>query len=101
MRQLVKYYPHNDEGRTFVVGDLHGCFNQLMNLLQRVNFDKEKDILYGVGDLGDRGPQPKECFGLLNESWFRAVSGNHEEIFIDSCDPRLAFNWDNWVYHGG
>jgi len=98
---VIKYYPHNDKGRTFVAGDLHGCYHQLETLLDRVNFDKEKDILYLPGDLGDRGPQSEKCFGLLDEDWVRSTAGNHEEIFIDSCDPRIAFNWDNWIIHGG
>lgn len=101
MSPTILYYPHNDKGRTFVAGDLHGCYHQLETLLDRVKFDKENDILYLPGDLGDRGPESEKCFGLLDEDWVRVTAGNHEEIFIDSCDPRIAFNWENWRIHGG
>ena len=42
---------------TYVVGDLHGQFDALQALLQRLAFDHEKDRLWLVGDLVNRGPK--------------------------------------------
>ena len=70
--------------RTIVIGDVHGCFNELAALLQKVKWNEKKDKLVFVGDLVDKGPDP---FGVLNwafQIWKRSgnlicVKGNHEE----------------------
>lgn len=49
----------------YVVGDLHGCYDLLMAELEKVEFNKETDLLISVGDLIDRGKQNLECLQLL------------------------------------
>lgn len=72
-------------GRTFVVGDIHGEFELLEKELTKVDFDLEEgDKLFSVGDLVDRGPQSHLAIDYLNESWFFAVRGNHEQMVIDA-----------------
>lgn len=80
---VVKRLPWNTSGRDFVVGDLHGCFSDLMELLRKVSFDGRVDRLLSVGDLADRGPDSWGCLSLLLEPWFFAVIGNHEDMLID------------------
>ncbi len=41
----------------WVVGDLHGCYTNLMNKLDTIGFDNKKDLLISVGDLVDRGAE--------------------------------------------
>lgn len=72
----------NKCGRDFIVGDLHGHYSLLMHKLKLLNFDFEKDRLFSVGDLIDRGPEQLQCLSLLKESWFYAVMGNHEYMFL-------------------
>lgn len=43
--------------RTLILGDIHGCYDELECLLSKVAYDKTKDKLYCVGDLVDRGPK--------------------------------------------
>ncbi|TCL02755.1 metallophosphoesterase [Sodalis ligni] len=84
--------------RIFIVGDLHGCFDLLLEKLERQGFDTEQDLLVSVGDLIDRGRQNLECLSLLREKWFCAVRGNHEQMAMDSLadnDPGL------WLANGG
>jgi len=76
-------YPKNEKGRDFVCGDLHGAYDRLMEFMAHVGFDKEKDRLFSVGDLVDRGPDSVKCLKLLDEPWFFAVRGNHEELMND------------------
>lgn len=83
----------------WAVGDIHGCFDLLSNKLQQIDFDKEKDLLISVGDLIDRGDQNVECLDLINEKWFRAVRGNHEQMAIDALFN--GGNVNNWIYDGG
>lgn len=66
--------------RTFVVGDIQGCYQSLLNLLNKIKFDPAADQLWAVGDLVNRGPESLEvlrfCHGL-GES-FKTVLGNHD-----------------------
>lgn len=57
----IQRLPRNERGRDFVIGDLHGCFDELMLLMQHVRFDMTVDRLIAVGDLVDRGPRPRDC----------------------------------------
>ncbi|MDE1484749.1 metallophosphoesterase [Xenorhabdus bovienii] len=85
--------------RVFVVGDLHGCYQLLMDKLQQIDFNYETDLLISVGDLIDRGDRNVECLDLITQSWFRAVRGNHEQMAIDA----LFHNGDSdlWFQNGG
>ena len=37
----IKHYPKNTNGRTFVCGDIHGCYPELMHMLHLLGFDFE------------------------------------------------------------
>ncbi|WP_273457014.1 metallophosphoesterase [Nevskia ramosa] len=73
----------NTAGRDFVVGDIHGCFDDLDDRLLKVAFDNTCDRLFSVGDLVDRGPQSARVSEYLKQPWFFPVRGNHEQMFID------------------
>ena len=94
-----KHIKVNTDGRDFVMGDLHGCYEVMMKALKKINFDKEKDRILSVGDLVDRGPDSLKCLKLLREPWFFCVRGNHEDMMINA----LLHNGDLmlWVYNGG
>ncbi|MEQ1635292.1 MAG: metallophosphoesterase [Methylococcales bacterium] len=79
----VMTLPANSHGRDFVLGDLHGCYQLLQDLLGQVNFNPAQDRLFSVGDLVDRGPDSLACLELLKEPWFYAVLGNHEAMLAD------------------
>lgn len=68
--------------RTVIVGDIHGCFDELLELLDEVDL-RPDDLLVGVGDLVDRGPAPGEVVGLFRERPNSiAVMGNHERKHV-------------------
>lgn len=79
----VKHFNANTKGKDYIVGDLHGCLNVLNHALDAIGFDKTADRLFSVGDLVDRGPQNYETAWLIDESWFHAVRGNHDQMLID------------------
>lgn len=74
----------NESGRDYFVGDIHGRYTQLTDMLRQMRFDRSKDRLFAVGDLIDRGDENAECVGLLNEPWFFSSFGNHEELFLNA-----------------
>ncbi len=63
-------------GRTVVIGDLHGCYDEALELLGTLAL-KPSDRVIFAGDLIDRGPKPRECVELAMQH--ECVLGNHEE----------------------
>jgi len=67
-------------GRTIVVGDIHGCFDELTDLLKLINL-KSDDRLIAVGDLVTKGPKNREVLDLfISDARFSSVVGNHDRI---------------------
>lgn len=74
--------------RFIVVGDVHGCLDELKELLLKAEYRHgDKDCLVFAGDLVDRGPDPVGCVRLARELGASCVMGNHEEKHI---------RWRNW-----
>ena len=64
--------------RTIVVGDVHGCLEELDELLSRLEVGPS-DRLVLAGDLMDRGPDPVGVVRRARERGALAVLGNHDE----------------------
>ena len=65
---------------SYVIGDVQGCFDELMLLLDKINFDSNNDELIFAGDLINRGPKSLEVleFCLKNKKSIEVVLGNHD-----------------------
>ena len=66
-----------------------------MEEMRRSGFDTEKDRLFSVGDIIDRGPDSEKCLTLIDEPWFHMVRGNHEQMLIDACKNGEGYDWWN------
>lgn len=82
----------------WVVSDIHGCYQLLMQHLKRQKFNPYQDLLISVGDLIDRGPESLKCLHLISEKWFRAVRGNHEQMALDAIASQT---YALWLMNGG
>ena len=48
---------------TYVIGDVHGCYDELQMLIKKIKFNKNKDSLIFLGDLVNRG---RDSLKVLN-----------------------------------
>lgn len=69
---------------TYVISDIHGFYNRFMDLLNKVRFNQEKDELYILGDICDRGPHNKEMLEWAYEqsSNIHFLYGNHDDFLV-------------------
>ncbi len=64
--------------RTIVIGDIHGCYDELEDMLTAVGFAVE-DRLISVGDLITKGPKNRDVLErFMSDPQFSAVMGNHD-----------------------
>lgn len=90
----VLHLTKNSNGRDFVVGDIHGCFDLLKSRLRKLGFDKQRDRLISVGDLIDHGRHNHKVLRWLDKPWFYAVQGNHEVLAIQAVkNQQLRSHW--------
>lgn len=75
-------------GRTFVIGDIHGCYDALLELFYAISPDLEEDRIILLGDYIDRGPDAKKVVSfiirLMEQAPGRIIPllGNHEQAFL-------------------
>jgi bis(5'-nucleosyl)-tetraphosphatase (symmetrical) len=65
---------------TYAIGDLQGCFHSFQALLKQIQFNPERDRLWFVGDLINRGPGSLDVMRwiLAHQSSVVTVLGNHD-----------------------
>ncbi len=66
----------------YVVADIHGCYEEYMELIQKINL-AEEDHLYILGDALDRGTEPmKVILDMVQRKNITYIIGNHDYLFI-------------------
>ncbi|HEY9810020.1 MAG TPA: metallophosphoesterase family protein [Halomicronema sp.] len=88
--------------RRIVIGDVHGHFDGLLVLLDKVAPNKD-DKVYFLGDLIDRGPQSSNVVELVKKNSYVCLLGNHEQLLLDSFPNGKQNNgaMTAWFYSGG
>jgi serine/threonine protein phosphatase 1 len=85
--------------KTYVVGDIHGEYEKLLECLQAVNFDYNEDTLIQLGDVVDRGLKSYECVEeLLKIKNLISIRGNHDLCFYNG----FRYSKNNYLlFHQG
>ena len=68
----------------YAIGDVQGCFDELIKLLDLIKFDPEQDQVWLAGDLVNRGPKSAEVlrFAMAHPDSVKVVLGNHDLYLI-------------------
>lgn len=66
----------------YACSDLHGCLNAYQKIKEYI---KPEDIVYCLGDCGDRGPRPWDTIkAVLTDPQFIYLKGNHEDMLVNA-----------------
>ncbi|CAH0482717.1 unnamed protein product [Peronospora belbahrii] len=90
VHSVATYVPSST--RILVIGDVHGCFDELQLLLQECNFSPPSDRLVFVGDLVNKGPKSLDVVRFVRDSNSLCVRGNHEDAALSA--------YFKWVHAG-
>ncbi|CCW62003.1 unnamed protein product [Phytomonas sp. EM1] len=95
LKPIIRTLPELPEGgRYIVVGDVHGCLEQLEALVKKVNYTLGKDCLIIIGDYVNKGPLSVEVIRACQKWRALGVLGNHDYTLINCCKQmrRKPFN---------
>lgn len=90
--------------RLFAIGDIHGCFDSLKELVENKIQLQKDDKLILLGDYIDRGDKSKEVVDFiiaLSENGYDVIPliGNHETMLLDAFEDEK--NISKWIQNGG
>lgn len=100
--------------RVLAIGDVHGMYEKLIKLMDKIRFNPDEDLLIFLGDYIDRGPDPGRClqyiFALQQQypDVVVCLMGNHE-VMMSSYFVQKRGSYNNlivdyagsWLDNGG
>jgi diadenosine tetraphosphatase ApaH/serine/threonine PP2A family protein phosphatase len=85
---LIRRVDAKPGARLIFIGDIHGCFTELHELLDRVG-PEGNDLVVSVGDIVTKGPDVARCLDLWRDRGYLAVQGNNEIKVLARARPLL------------
>lgn len=91
--------------RTIVITDIHGCYEEFVELLEVLEYKRGVDRLVLMGDYIDRGKQSLQVLELVMElsevENVIVLGGNHEDMFLSWLDNPIFEREDIYFQNGG
>ncbi|MCP3973165.1 MAG: polynucleotide kinase-phosphatase [bacterium] len=101
-RQPLWVDRRDDVGPFDIIGDVHGCFDELVELLEKLDYSVDRSTLavnppigrkaVFLGDLVDRGPDTPSVVrlvqGMVEAGTALCVAGNHENKLVRKLSGR-------------
>lgn len=91
--------------RILVMSDLHGCYDQFKEMLNKTKYNPNHDKLILLGDYVDRGRHSKQVLDkvikLVNTYNVIALRGNHDQMFLDYLTTNDGMSEFNFFRNGG
>jgi bis(5'-nucleosyl)-tetraphosphatase (symmetrical) len=80
VRYFIRIFCWKSAMAIYAVGDIQGCYTELVQLLEKIRFDPQLDRLWLVGDLVNRGPDSLQVLRLVKSMGSSAITvlGNHD-----------------------
>ena len=69
--------PQKNCGRTVIIGDVHGCHNELEDLLDQIDVNPSVDNILFIGDLINKGPNSLAVVERYRSLQATSLLGNH------------------------
>lgn len=83
--------------RIFAVGDIHGCYDALLQIITKIeNYERaENDTVVFLGDYVDKGPDSKKVLDFLMH--YQAEDPEHVKVLMGNHDFHFATFGKNWI----
>jgi len=99
---MSNYFSSEKLDNIFVIGDVHGCYYTLLNLVKQLPSDAK---LIFVGDLCDKGDFSKEVIEFVINNGYKCVKGNHEHLYekyiLNAVTKDIHSPWSSDKRYGG
>lgn len=94
MKDIIPKKNDTQYQRLLAIGDIHGCFDKLMSLLEKISVTDD-DLLIALGDVVDRGNKVGETLTWIMEQSkkknFIFLAGNHELMMLNAFKRDRVF----------
>jgi serine/threonine protein phosphatase 1 len=88
----------------WAIPDIHGEYNKLVSLLEKIKYTPETHQLIFLGDYIDRGPDSRGVLSKLMELQAQGaivIRGNHDRFMIDATERGGYQDTMLWMMNGG
>ncbi len=83
-----------------VIGDVHGCYYTLQQLVNKIKSKYTNIEIFCVGDLVDRGAHSFEAIDFIIKEKIRFTLGNHDLMFYSFFNNPGSQMGKTWIYNG-
>ena len=83
-----------------VIGDIHGCYYTLTELVKVIKSRYPDIKIYSVGDLVDRGKYSFEVVEFIKNEKIEFTPGNHDYMFLYFIEEPSSILGNAWIYNG-